>query len=61
MEQRSADKITLDGDTWRIVARGTNEDGKTYCHLASTTRFINQKNGRRPIMAGVWVPNEVLP
>jgi len=30
-------RIELDGDTWTILADGATRDGKTYCHLASTT------------------------
>ena len=48
--------ITHDGDTWRVLGVGvTREDGRTYCHLASTTRFIGQRNGQRPIQCAVWI------
>jgi hypothetical protein len=48
--------IQHDGDTWNLVATGiTREDGLTYCHLASTTRFVEQRNGQRPIQMGDWL------
>lgn len=48
--------IELEGDTWRVIGVGvTREDGLTYCHLASTTRFVEQRNGARPIQIGEWV------
>ena len=51
------DIITYDGREWRVLSVGcTNpEDGKTYYHLASTTDFIGQRNGRRPKMCAVWI------
>ena len=57
----SADTIQLNGDTWRVVARGVEQDGKTYCHLASTTNFRQQRNGRVPVQMCDFIPNEVLP
>lgn len=49
-------KITHDGDTWRIVGTGAvREDGKTFCHLASTTRGRQQSNGWVPMQIGDWV------
>ena len=40
----------LDGDTWEVIGVGcADADGFTVFHLASTTRFIQQKNGKRPI------------
>jgi hypothetical protein len=52
--------IYHDGDTWWIVAKGASRDGKTYCHLASTTRYRQQKNGRNPIQIADWIPTEML-
>lgn len=49
-------QIKHDGDTWNILGEGvTREDGKTFCHLASATRFIKQKNGDRPVQVCDWV------
>jgi len=50
------DVIEHDGDVWVVWGVGrTREDGKTYLHLASTTRFVTQKNGKRPIQIGDWI------
>lgn len=43
------DKIEKDGDIWVIVGLGVEVDGKRYAHLASTTRFRQQRNGRVPV------------
>lgn len=48
------------GDTWRIVAVGTQRDGNTYCHMASTHLGRQQKNGWMPVQIGDWVDTEVL-
>lgn len=49
-------KISHDGDTWTIIGTGViREDGKTFCHLASTTRSMSQKNGSMPIQIGDWI------
>jgi hypothetical protein len=53
---KHGDLINLDGDTWTVVAVGaTDEQGRVYLHLASTTRFIAQRNGKRPIQICDWV------
>ncbi len=50
------DVIEHNGDVWTVLGVGcTREDGKTYLHLASTTRFVTQKNGKRPIQIGDWI------
>jgi len=48
------------GDAWRVVGVGAQRDGNTFCHLASTTRFRQQKNGENPVQIGDWVDTEVL-
>lgn len=55
-------KLTInhDGDTWEIVNQGIKKDDKTFCHLASTTRFRQQKNGKNPIQIGDWIDNTVI-
>jgi hypothetical protein len=53
-------EIVLAGDVWTVVATGTQVDGNTYCHLASTTRFRTQKNGKTPVQIGEWVDTAVL-
>lgn len=44
------------GDTWRVLARGAEDDeGRVYMHLASTTRFRQQKNGQVPVQIADWI------
>lgn len=52
--------IQHDGDTWNIVGEGATRDGKTYCHLASTTRFRQQRNGKNPVQIGDWIDHAVI-
>lgn len=54
--------ITLDGDEWVIVNVGVvdNDTGNVFCHLRSTTRFVQQKNGRRPVQIGDWLPTSLF-
>ena len=47
---KRGETITVDGDQWEVVAVGyTREDGKTCYHLVSTTKFVQQRNGKRPV------------
>ena len=43
--------VTVDGDTWKVIAVGAVRDDSVYCHLASTTRSRKQRNGDNPIQA----------
>lgn len=52
--------IKHEGDTWRILGKGAKRDGKTYCHLASTTRFRPQKNGPMPFQICDWIDDELI-
>lgn len=52
--------IQHEGDTYRIIGQGATRDGKTYCHLASTTRGRQQRNGWYPAQIGDWIDNAVL-
>jgi hypothetical protein len=52
--------ITHDGDTWQILATGAERDGRTYCHLKSTTRGRKQRNGRNPLQRGEWIETSRL-
>lgn len=52
--------IKHDGDTWRIVGLGAMCDGKIYCHLASTTRGVQQKTGWNPMQIGDWVDADLV-
>lgn len=47
--------INHDGDTWRVIGIGATSDGKTFLHLASTTRFRKQRNGNCPIQICDWI------
>ena len=55
------DIIEYEGDTWTVIGVGITAigpcamEGQTYLQLASTTRFIVQRNGRRPVMIATWV------
>ena len=52
----TTETIEHDGDTWRILAKGvTRADGYTLCHLASTTRGRQQRNGFNPVQINDWV------
>jgi hypothetical protein len=55
--------ITFEGDTWLIAGKGVvNDAGETYCHLSSTTRFRQQRNGKNPVQIGVFLNlSEVAP
>lgn len=52
--------IKYEGDTWQILAKGASRDGKTYVHLASTTRFRHQKNGKVPVQMCDWVDDALI-
>jgi hypothetical protein len=55
------DKIIVHmGDAWRVLGVGAQREGNIYCHLASTTNFRQQKNGRIPAQIGDWIDTEVL-
>lgn len=53
--------IDYDGDTWRILAKGAKQDGRIYCHLASTTRGRYQKNGWNPVQICDWIEIASIP
>lgn len=55
--------VSIDGETWRILGIGatkTDDEGRelVLCHLASTTRFRQQRNGANPIQMCDWVPSK---
>ena len=52
--------IQHDGDTWNILSEGASRDGKTFCHLASTTQFRHQRNGKNPVQICDWVDHAVI-
>lgn len=47
--------VRQDGDSWLIWGLGVERDGRVFCHLASKTQFVTQKNGRKPIQRHTWV------
>ena len=59
--------IEWDNDTWRVIGSGAIKpnshecnDDSIHLHLASTTRFREQRNGRNPLQINDWVPLKVL-
>lgn len=48
------------GDVWKVIGVGAQRDGNTFCHLASTHRGRQQKNGWYPAQINDWVDTEVL-
>jgi len=52
--------IELNGDTWKVLGLGTRADGKVYAHLASTTRFVQQRNGQRAIQMADWIDEALV-
>lgn len=52
--------IEHDGDTWRVIGVGVERDGKVHVHLASTTRYREQRNGKNPVQIGDWIDVEKL-
>jgi len=55
------DIIERDGDTWLVLGIGhTNEEGKTYVHLASQTRHRKQRNGNVSVQFADWIDLETI-
>ncbi len=54
---KHGDKITRDRDTWKVIGVGAEENGRTFLHLASTTRGRQTKAGWYPVQSCVWVCN----
>lgn len=52
--------INHEGDTWEVIGVGASRDGLTYCHLRSTTRSRQAKNGAHWLQMADWIPDEVL-
>ena len=48
------------GDVWKVIGVGAQREGNTFCHLASTHRGRQQKNGWNPVQINDWVDTEVL-
>lgn len=47
--------VEVDGERWRIVGLGVEQDGLQYAHLASTTRVRQQRNGKVPVQICTWL------
>jgi hypothetical protein len=53
--------FAFDNDTWRVIGIGvTDADGFTAFHLASTTRFRQQRNGFIPVQRLEWLHQDML-
>lgn len=52
--------IEHNGDTWRVASQGVRKGNKIYCHLYSTTRGTQQKNGFHPIQSCDFVKMSAL-
>lgn len=50
--------IKHDGDTWRVLSVGSFRDNKVFCHLVSTTRSTERKNGAHPLQITDWIEVE---
>ena len=48
------------GDVWKVIGVGAQRDGITFCHLASTHRGRQQKNGWMPQQINDWVDTATL-
>ena len=60
-KQKFIDQIIFhDDDRWVVLGAGAQRDGNTFCHLASTSRGRQQKNGWVPVQICDWVSTEVL-
>ena len=53
-------QLSCEGDTWRILAIGVVNEESAYVHLASTTRFRQQRNGKYPRQIATWIPVSTL-
>ena len=52
--------IDHDGENWEILSQGARRDGKVFCHLASTTVWRVQRNGRYPKQMCDWIPEDLV-
>ncbi len=53
-------QIQHDGDLWTLVSQGSTREGKIYCHLASTTRTRQQRNGDVPVQIADWIDAQAI-
>jgi hypothetical protein len=59
-ESNAEKTLDMHGDTWRVLGIGVSQEGKTYVHLASTTKLLQQKNGFVPAQMCDWVDDAAL-
>lgn len=52
--------ITVGGDTWQVLSTGRYAEGMVFVHLASTTQFVEQRNGRRPVQLTIQLSAELV-
>jgi hypothetical protein len=52
--------IEFEGHVCRILSKGAQRNGKTFCHLASTTCWVEQGNGTRPFQMADWIDDECI-
>lgn len=52
--------IRHDGEEWFVVNTGAVRDGKVYCHMASPTRGLQQRNGWSPMQIADWVDADLV-
>lgn len=51
----------FDGDVWKVIGVGvTDADGFVFLHLASTTRFCQQRNGKVPVQMNTFMHPDVF-
>ncbi|MCP1674319.1 hypothetical protein J2T57_001421 [Natronocella acetinitrilica] len=48
--------VSIDGVQWRVLGVGAEVDDQVYLHLASTTEFREQRNGRVPLQHADFYP-----
>lgn len=53
-------QIQHDEDTWNLIGQGAVRNGRVYCHLASTTRTRQQRNGSVPVQMADWIDQNVI-
>lgn len=52
--------IQWNGDVWDVLGTGAQRGDTTFCHLASLSRFQNQRNGANPVQIQDQVPTALL-
>lgn len=53
--------VAIDSDVWTVTGVGvTDADGFVYLHLASTTRFRQQRNGKVPVQIATFIHPDVF-